>query len=610
VTTPTAHAVWLGSRTVLLAARLDDLGERAQASIGPQDRLVPLETRVRPYGTDGQAGSLLIGHLPADEGPGGQATQLNVRAGNRTITIDMPEIDGSAPALRTLLRNELAALPSEQREEILDFILASAASDLRGPGALAVARRLAHVRAALREQLPQYTIHEEDPHAVWVNDILAIDHESFWVKGWVHDEDGALASLTAVAPEGQRVNLLDGAHRHRRLDIEERYAGRSDLLNERHGLIKRLTLDAPSRLSKGWVVELRTSTGVVLEIDAPEVERDINTVRSHILGSMPAERPGEDELIRNHVHPAIARIQGRLEEAVEIDTVVEIGEGHPRSPELSVIVPLYKRIDFVEYQLAQFGRDRELADVDLVYVLDSPEVAEKLLDSAHALSELHEIPLRIVLMKRNAGFSGANNAAVSVANGSRLVLLNSDVIPDRPGWLGKMSAFYEATPGIGALGPKLLFEDDSLQHAGLYFYRDAGSRAWLNKHYFKGLHRSFPAANSPRAVPGVTAACMMVDRDLYERSGGLSHAYVQGGYEDSDLCLRLIELGRQNWYMPGAELYHLEGQSYPSKFRQLATDYNMWLHTHLWNDRIEEICREYGSPAERYEDAPAVEPVG
>ena len=50
---------------------------------------------------------------------------------------------------------------------------------------------------------------------------------------------------------------------------------------------------------------------------------------------------------------------------------------------------------------------------------------------------------------------------------------------------------------------------------------------------------------------------------------------MQGGYEDSDLCLQLIELGRQNWYMPGAELYHLEAQSYTPELRKLATEYNV-----------------------------------
>ena len=86
---------------------------------------------------------------------------------------------------------------------------------------------------------------------------------------------------------------------------------------------------------------------------------------------------------------------------------------------------------------------------------------------------------------------------------------------------------------------------------------------WDNMHYFKGQHRSLPAANVARQVPAVTGACMMVERELYERMGGLSHRYLQGGYEDSDFCLRLIDEGREHWYMPGAELYHLEDQSYP-----------------------------------------------
>jgi len=602
VTETAAHSAWLGSRVIMLAGNLDGLeGERIEAAVDRGDGLVPLETRSLSYGENGRDQRLVIGELPADEPVSGQRTRLALESGDRTLTVETPAFDIGARPLRTLLRTELASLPPEQREEVLAFILSSSTRDLRGKGALAFARRLARVRDALREQLPRVTLSEEEPHAVHVDEIFAIDHDSFWVKGWVHDEDGTLESLVAVSPEGQRANLLEGAFRHMRVDIQELYAGKSDLLNERHGLIKFLALETPSRMPNGWIVELQTSTGLALEVGVPEVERDLNAVRSRVLGDMTAERPGEDELVRDQVYPAITRIQRRLEDAVTIDAVVEIGEGHPARPELSVIVPLYKRIDFVEHQLAQFARDPEIAGVDLVYVLDSPEVADNLLDSAHALSALHGIPLRVVLMKDNAGFSGANNAAVSVAKGSRVVLLNSDVIPDRPGWLGKMSAFYDATPGIGALGPKLLYEDDSLQHAGLYFFRDPGSRVWGNQHYFKGMHRSFPAANVARPVPGVTAACMMIDRELYEQAGGLSHAYVQGGYEDSDLCLQLIELDRQNWYMPGAELYHLEAQSYPSEFRKTATKYNMWLHTHLWNDRIEEVSREYG---------PAAEPAG
>jgi GT2 family glycosyltransferase len=164
-----------------------------------------------------------------------------------------------------------------------------------------------------------------------------------------------------------------------------------------------------------------------------------------------------------------------------------------------------------------------------------------------------------------------------------------------------MSEFYDATDGIGALGPKLLYEDDSLQHAGLYFHRAPGSEVWENAHCFKGLHRSFPPANVARAVPAVTAACMMIDRDRYDEVGGLPAHYVQGDYEDSELCLRLSGAGRANWYLPSVELYHLEGQSYTPGARRVPSEYNMWLHTSLWGAQISEVMADFdpSSPTEK-----------
>ena len=85
----------------------------------------------------------------------------------------------------------------------------------------------------------------------------------------------------------------------------------------------------------------------------------------------------------------------------------------------------------------------------------------------------------------------------------------------------------------------------------MYLHRPPGSSVWHDAHYFKCLHRSFPAANVSRPVPGLSGACLMVSRELYEQLGGLRGIYVRGDYEDFDLCLRLAEAGRQNWYSAG-----------------------------------------------------------
>jgi GT2 family glycosyltransferase len=544
-----------------------------------------------------------VGHLPPGASGGETA---GVTAGRRQARA--PELGLGDVALQTLARSELSGLDADQRARVLGFILAAVAPGLRGPGAISLAARLASLREALREQLPRTVATDDDPYAVEVEAVYALDHEAFWVRGWLHDADDTVESLVAVSPEGARADLLTNAYRHERLDIQERYAAFGDHAGARHGFMTVLSMPVPSHLAQGWIVELRTSGGVALEIEAPPVERRMERTRAHLLHDMAAERPGGDELVAGHVHPALQRIQAQLEAEVKIETVIEVGEQPSEPPAVSVIVPLYKRIDFVEHQLAHFARDPELAAADILYVLDSPEIADNLLDSVHALSVLHGISLRVAVMAANAGYSGANNAGVSIARGERIVLLNSDVIPDGPGWLGKMSAFYDATPGIGALGPKLLYEDDSLQHAGMYFYRPGGGPLWANHHYFKGMHRTFAAANVARAVPAVTAACLMIDRSLYEDAGGLSYAYVQGGYEDSDLCLRLIEMGRENWYMPGAELYHLEAQSFTAERRKPAAAYNEWLHTRTWGERIESVAGQYGRPAPATKDPAVAEP--
>jgi GT2 family glycosyltransferase len=428
-----------------------------------------------------------------------------------------------------------------------------------------------------------------------VDTILAIDEESFYVRGWMRDEEEEITHLTVVTPEGARVELLERIFRYPRPDVEQFYGDiSSELLLARNGFISYFELEAPSRLPTGWTFEMRNAAGEAVEAAGPSVVRDPLTVRGAILMDISHERPPFDDLMPKHIFPAISRQQTQFQEMVEVEGVLRFGTP-PESPDVSIVIPLYKRVDFLEQQLAQFVHDPEILQSELIYVLDSPELADAFFrDLAAQLFALYGVPFQVVLLKRNSGFSAVNNVGARLADGRLLLLLNSDVLPDEPGWLGKMIEFYDSTPGVGALGPKLLYEDDSLQHAGLYFYRQRNG-LWNNEHYFKGLHRYIPVANTPRPVPSVTGACMMIDRNIYERFGGLRGVYVQGDYEDSDLCLRLIEAGYENWYMPDAELYHLEGQSYDLASRQLNGRYNAWLHTRMWKERIEDVMDHYSS---------------
>jgi GT2 family glycosyltransferase len=522
-----------------------------------------------------------VGEERARASIGGSQVRLYAATGGRGAGAE-----GDDPgALERLLRDEFRDA-GDQGRELMSLMLRAAAPDLQGPAGIALGRDLQRAHEVLRPALPRLINEVGAPVAGAVDAIQAIDDLAFVAIGWLHDPGGMAAGIEALSPEGQRVELLDGAYRRPRPDVEEMHQGP---VGDGHGFTRYFELDVPTRLGAEWTVVLRTRSGQSFELNRPVATQDLRGTRGYLLNDFRVSRLSRDEPTFRNAQPALARVQTTLRDQVQVRNIEQYG-APPASPTVSIVVPLYQRIDLVEHQLAHFGRDPEIAQADLIYVLDSPELTEELGRVAPALQELHAVPFRIATLNRNGGYAVANNLGADLARSGLLLLLNSDVLPAAPGWLGSMAAFHAATPDIGALGPKLLFEDDSIQHAGMYFQRDGETALWTNQHYFKGFARSLHAANVTRPVPAVTGACLMLEKALYEQLGGLWHGYIEGGYEDSDLCLRLIDAGRTNWYAAEVELYHLEAQSYRTEARA-ANSYNSWLQTHLLGERIEEVMR-------------------
>lgn len=557
---------------------------RRAAELAPSVALVVLEPG--PAAT-GERPSVDLAWL-AKGASSGDPLQLRLASGDR-LELSAEQWEEVRRELKALVREELAPLDAASRETVLTALAQAAAGE--DQPSFELSRSLHAIREVLRERLPRCAVNEEQPVGLAVEEILAIDDFTFWINGWMHDEDGG-GEVSFVSPEGARVSVAEIAYRYERPDVVQFYSGLGGDSTRKHGFTACVTLQSASRLADGWIAELQTSGGVQVEIPCPTVVRDPQAVRSTILGELGSRGAIGGALAEDHGRKALTRLQEQIVAESRVESVDAYGK-QPKAPRVSVVVPLYRRLDFVEHQLLQFSRDHDFADVELIYVLDSTEQRDELAERARQLFALYQMPFQVVNLSSGAGFAGANNHGIRQARAKRLLLLNSDVLPDRSGWIGAMDEFYAQTPKIGALGPKLLYEDDSLQHAGLYFYRPAGSELWENAHCFKGLHRAFPAANVARPVPAVTAACMMLDRDLYEEVGGLPLHYVQGDYEDSELCLRLAGAGRQSWYLPSVELYHLEGQSYVPGIRRIPSEYNMWLHTELHGDRIEATMSDF-----------------
>jgi GT2 family glycosyltransferase len=492
-----------------------------------------------------------------------------------------PAIEDAEVPLEQFGADHLGKLDTGIRARLLEQIV-----DVAGPNgtghAAEIAANLQVLRDAVRPSLPAAKIDPGADYGANVDGIWRVDDSTFYVKGWVFHGSRELGVLRLITPEGRRIDIRDGAFRYARRDVSE-FFGISP--RERLGFVAYVCTPERSVLPSGWILELGSEDGGCVEVSAPPVVSDPVDVRTMILHDLHAERLPEETLRANHMRPALARIEEQLSAAIEIDTVDQLGTP-PVDPEVTIIVPLYRRMEFLEQQMAQFVHDPDIFAADLIYILDSPEEGDYVRSLAEQLFGLYEVPFRLVTLTANGGYSVVNNLGASLARGRKLLLLNSDVLPDKPGWLSSMVEFYDSNPAIGALAPKLLYEDDSIQHAGLYFDRGPSAHVWSNEHYFKGLHRDFAGANTARSVPAVTGACLLINAELYTRLGGLRGAYIRGDYEDSDLCLRLQEMNRESWYLPEVELYHLEGQSYPTAERSQTSDYNKWLHTHLWRERL------------------------
>jgi len=159
-----------------------------------------------------------------------------------------------------------------------------------------------------------------------------------------------------------------------------------------------------------------------------------------------------------------------------------------------------------------------------------------------------------VTQATNAGFAATCNLGAAAASGEYLVFVNNDTIPLR-GWLEALVSYAESQPKAAVVGSKLLYPNDTIQHAGVVIGQDR-----LPKHIYRGFPADHPAVNKSRRFQAVTGACILIARELFLHEGGFDVAFVNG-HEDIDLCLRLGEHGYEVHYCHRSVLYHLESAS-------------------------------------------------
>jgi GT2 family glycosyltransferase len=192
-------------------------------------------------------------------------------------------------------------------------------------------------------------------------------------------------------------------------------------------------------------------------------------------------------------------------------------------------------------------------EIEIVCVVD-PSVDAVTRDELVAIDPQR---VRLVDYTEAFHFSRKINQGVLASGGEVVVLLNDDTEIAEPGWVEAM-LIYALDPSVGAVGARLLFEDDRIQHAGVVAVRGNPG------HPYYGAPRDTIGHGANALVPGdylaVTAACLMTRRATFDAVGGLS-SWFPVNYNDIDYCLKVRQRGLRVVATPDAVLHHYESSS-------------------------------------------------
>jgi GT2 family glycosyltransferase len=253
-----------------------------------------------------------------------------------------------------------------------------------------------------------------------------------------------------------------------------------------------------------------------------------------------------------HEHLGRTGREGEAMESVDCPGMVRVRYRVPEPhPFVSLIIPTRNGLALLRRCLESV-RSRTDYDRYEIVVLDNGS------DEADLLAYLDGLKLsgvaRVIRDDGPFNFSRINNEAAKAAHGDILLFLNNDVEVISAGWLREMIS-HAVRPDVGAVGARLWYPNDTLQHGGLILVRGIAGHA--HRDFERGELGYFGRAALIQNFCGVTAACLAVRRELFEEVGGFDESLAVA-FNDVDLCLRLIAAGYRNVWTPYAELYHRE----------------------------------------------------
>ena len=217
-------------------------------------------------------------------------------------------------------------------------------------------------------------------------------------------------------------------------------------------------------------------------------------------------------------------------------------------PTASIIVPVYNKVGYTAACLHSLAEHAGSTEFEVIVVDDcSSDNTQDYLETCEGITVLRQ--------PENAGFIASCNAGAGSARGQYLVFLNNDTTVTA-GWLEALLSTFDQFEQAGVVGARLIYPDNTLQEAGGIIFSDGSG--W---NYGRNDNPDRPEYNFACEADYVSGACLAIRRSDFEQLEGFDDHYTPAYYEDTDLCFRIRQIGKQVIYQPACTIHHHEGIS-------------------------------------------------
>lgn len=226
------------------------------------------------------------------------------------------------------------------------------------------------------------------------------------------------------------------------------------------------------------------------------------------------------------------------------------------NPLVSVIIPNKDHIDDLNKCIESLMTVNSYKNIEVI-VVENNSTDEGTFKYYESIKKKYE-NVHVITWKREFNYSAINNYGVKNAKGDYVLLLNNDTEIIAPDSIKDMLG-YCMREDVGIVGAKLLYPDGTIQHAGVIV-----GLGGIAGHAFVGLDADaygyMSRAYLTSDYSAVTAACLMVSKEIYNEVGGLSEEYAVA-FNDVDFCMKVRRKGYLVVYDAFSQWYHYESKS-------------------------------------------------